>query len=178
MANLVRTLLDTPAMQDLYGGRVCTPLRDIIPRVGADYRDPVPPHPVPPRKTGAYGIAAGNAVGSIPVSRRLGDRFEAYDSLPPAVRQALQQAVVDQCPITIRSRYTPIADLVPDEDEAARLYVQCFHMAEEEEIERHSDLYRIQYRTLAPHVAAQASVLRADYRRRRVIRGAIRGQRR
>ncbi len=152
--SLFQNMLGSPILD--YPYRAITPLRDSIPRKGPEQHEcPIPP------KRGAYGVPAGNAVGTIRTSRRLGDRFAAYDSLPASVREALQQAVVDQCPMTIRSLYQPIADLVPDKGEAARLYLTCFDQAEQQEIVNHSWDYRWKHGMATGHVLARASVLRS-----------------
>lgn len=121
---------------------------------------PRPHQPAPGH--GVSALATGNSAAAVPTSTLLGDRFEAYDRLPPSIRDALQQAVTDWCPMTIQLRFTPIAQLVPDTEDAARLYVGCFHSAEAEEIGLHSQRYRIRYNWPAPHVAAEASVLRSS----------------
>jgi hypothetical protein len=94
--------------------------------------------------------------------------FERFDVLPPSLRRALYESTVTFEPEPVlewwlchgyRQNRRPV--------DAAKLGVRMIRDAERADLLDFASIYRRRYRTVLPHLAAQATILRYDKPRRR-----------
>jgi len=105
-------------------------------------------------------VPTGNAAGTSRISRSTGDQWEAYDRLPEAVRQMLQDMNQNYCASRTAELLRPILLLVADQEAAVELFVAAQRDAEAGEILKFSTAYAQKYMIPYPHTAAGATTMR------------------
>ncbi|MGI4792680.1 MAG: DUF6525 family protein [Janthinobacterium lividum] len=111
---------------------------------------------------GARPVKTGNATSTIPLSTELGDKYRAYDALPPEIRHAIALANVDLCPHKIRKLFHRMLEQAKPfglGDQAVGLYLEQFDMAQLGEVVEFSRSHRQQHGCDTPHVAADATMI-------------------
>jgi hypothetical protein len=107
-----------------------------------------------------------NNVAASPLSRLRGNAFACMDRLPPSVRRALHEAVVDWCTLEMRWRLNRLLKSGATPKEAEDWIVNFIRQADAEELSRFAHRWPKRFGTY-PHVAASGTPVRYDEARRR-----------
>jgi hypothetical protein len=101
-----------------------------------------------------------NSMASRPRSKLVGDPYRAYDELPAVVRQALQEALVDWCPLRAREWHQHLLrqrGLAPKQ--AAHFLVQTIRSQDQAEVAAFARGWA-KGAAAYPHLAAEATLQR------------------
>ncbi|UFN48480.1 DUF6525 family protein [Roseomonas sp. OT10] len=96
--------------------------------------------------------------------RWVGDEWAAYDDLPPAVRQRMQDHAYDPWAVNARLLWREFRQRLASSARAERRLLRHLERCEALERAAFDAAHRAAHGTPLPHVAAGVSVLRADER--------------
>ena len=101
-----------------------------------------------------------NNTATTPFSKLKGDAYRAYEELPPVVRQALQEALVDWCPLRAREWHLRLLNqqrLRPAQ--AASMLVEAIRGHDHAEVTAFARRWKAGAQAY-PHLAAEATLQR------------------
>jgi len=109
-----------------------------------------------------------NAVSFVPTSKIRGNRQDAFDALPARVRRALMEANLAWCPLEIAQALKRRENLTKDKNSLEIFMVNFIRFLDENEIEMFAAKWPERFGEY-PHVAAKATIMRYDERRKRYV---------